>query len=56
MLNKVANVDLRLPRRTAKAQPGVGVSYILGIDIYFMNIVSLQNKKSGQRRRGVDPA
>ncbi len=35
MLNKVANVDLRLPRRTAKAQPGIGVSYILGIDIYF---------------------
>ena len=35
MLNKVADVDLRLPRRTAKALPGVGVSYILGIDIYF---------------------
>ncbi|STS83537.1 Uncharacterised protein [Klebsiella pneumoniae] len=35
MLNKVADVDLRLPRRTAKAQPGVSVSYILGIDIYF---------------------
>ena len=56
MLNKVANVDLRFATRTAKAQPGVGVSYILGIYLLSRTSSLYRIKKVSQRRRGVDPA